>query len=62
MLMSFIKFFSFREGLLNNYIYNCTNEDKTNKNVISDKKNNNYSNMSMNAFELLCNFVKNFIK
>jgi len=51
--------YKFLEELLNNYIYNCTNEDKTNKNVINDKKSNNFSNMSINAFDLLCNLEEN---
>ena len=38
-----------------------SNEDKINKNVINDKKSNNFSNMSINVFDLLCNFVTNFI-
>ena len=47
--------YKFLEVLLNNYIYNCINGDKTNRNVINDKKNNNFSNTSINAFDLLCN-------
>jgi hypothetical protein len=47
--------YKFLESLLNNYLYNYTNEDKANKNVINIKNTNNFPNMSINVFDLLCN-------